>query len=301
MKILIIDDNVVIRELISDILTVDGKTVDTAGTIQEAEKKIDSFRPDVIILDSQIGSENGLTLLGCLTPYPNVRAIILTKGKEVIPKDSVFIYDFIQKPFKSNEIMDKVRELEKELNIKHQNKERKGFSLKLFRKTEKVTDEDELPIRFGKSYVIFEDEPDSVYRFAAFFLNKGCDVTIITSGKIKTVTERYKGVGNEVKIVGLSMKSRIGYIEVSRLGTIMDHVKRFIREHDKPVIIFDNLDTLITANGLNTVMTMLYQVINDVEKTSTLVVSTDDTLFTDKDKELFLHDMELFNPQDMER
>ena len=46
---------------------------------------------------------------------------------------------------------------------------------------------------------------------------------------------------------------------------------------------------------LNNVMTMLYQIINGaVKKTSSLVVSIGENSLTDKDKELFLHDMERY-------
>ena len=55
------------------------------------------------------------------------------------------------------------------------------------------------------------------------------------------------------------------------------------------------MEPIIDTNGLNNVMTMLYQIINGaVKKTSSLVVSTGENSLTDKDKELFLHDMERY-------
>lgn len=299
MKILIVDDNVAIREIVADILTVDGKEVEKAGTVAEAIGKIETFKPDALILDSQLAEESGLTLLDSIEAYPDMRAIILTKGKEVLPKDTASIYGYVQKPFKSNEIMDKVRALEEEMDVKH-TKEKK-FKFKLFGKhADKEVIDDGLPVRFGKSYVVFENEPNSVYKIAGHFLSKGCDVLILTSEKIKSITERYKDQEKEIKVIGLSPKVRVGYIEMSRLGTVIDQVKKFINERDKPVIIFDNLEGMIAINGLNTVVTMLYQVNHGVDKTSTLVVSTRDDRLTDKDKELFLHDMERFYPQKTE-
>ncbi|MBQ6547747.1 MAG: DUF835 domain-containing protein, partial [Candidatus Methanomethylophilaceae archaeon] len=164
-------------------------------------------------------------------------------------------------------------------------------------KQPKQVSEDEISgARFGKSYVIFENEPSSVYKLAWYFMTKDCAVMIITTGKIKSITERFKNEdGHTVKVLGLSLKARMGYVEMSKLGTVMDQIKRFITENDKPVIVFDNMEPIIDTNGLNNVMTMLYQIINGaVKKASSLVVSTGENSLTDKDKELFLHDMERY-------
>lgn len=295
MRILIIDDNVAIQEIIAEILTVDGYEIEKSGTVADAIDKIDSFRPDALLLDSQVGGESGMKVLESLPDDSDIRAIILTRGKEILPKDTPFIKGYIQKPFRSSEITEKVRELADEMDLKR-SRDRK-FKFKLFSKQPKQVREDEIPgVRFGKSYVIFENEPSSVYKLSWNFMIKGCNVMIITAGKIKSITERFRNDdGYEVKILGLSVKTRMGYIEMSKLGTVMDQIKRFMVENDKPVIVFDNMEPIIDANGLNNVMTMLYQIINgSVKKTSSLIVSTGGNSLTDKDKELFLHDMERY-------
>lgn len=298
MKILIVDDNIAIQEIIAEILLTDGYEIEKAGTVSDAVDKLDSFRPDIIILDSEVGGERGFKVLDALPADTAVRAIILTKGKESLPKDTQVIHGYIQKPFKSSEIMTKVRELGEEMNLAP--KEKKFWFGKLFSKQNKQAQEEELSgMRFGKSYVVFENEPDAVYKLAWHFMMKGCDVMVLTSGKIKSITERFKNeAGKEVRALGLSQKPRTGYIEMSKLGTVMDQIKKFIEEKDKPVIVFDNMEEIITENGLNSVMTMLYQILNGVvKKTSTLIVSTREESLTDKDKELFLHDMERYIPE----
>jgi CheY-like chemotaxis protein len=295
MKILIVDDNIAIQEILGEILTVDGYEIDKVGTVSEAVDKLGSFRPDALILASQVGGESGLKVLDALPSDSDVRAIILTRGKEVIPKDSTFIRGCIQKPFKSDDVTEKVRLLAEEMDLKR-SKERK-IKFKLFSKQPKtVSDEEIAGARFGKSYVIFENEPSSVYKLAWYFMTKSCNVMVITAGKVKSITERFKNdEGMSVKILGLSVKSRIGYVEMSKLGTVMDQIKKFVVENDKPVIVFDDMEPIIDTNGLNNVMTMLYQILNGaVKKTSSLVVSTGENSLTDKDKELFLHDMERY-------
>lgn len=59
MKILIVDDNVAIQEIVRDVLSDEGYLIRTAGTIQEAIAKTADFLPDVVILDSWVGDEEG--------------------------------------------------------------------------------------------------------------------------------------------------------------------------------------------------------------------------------------------------
>ena len=82
MKILIVDDNIAIQEILGEILTVDGYEIDKVGTVSEAVDRLGSFRPDALILDSQVGGESGLKVLDALPSDSDVRAIILTRGKE---------------------------------------------------------------------------------------------------------------------------------------------------------------------------------------------------------------------------
>ena len=295
MRILIVDDNIAIQEILAEILTVDGYEIDKAGSVAVAIDKLDSFRPDALLLDYEVAGESGLKVLDVLPEDSDIRAIVLTRGKEIIPKDTPFIKGSIQKPFKSEQVTQMIRELGDEMDLKR-SKERR-FKFRLFSKQPKQVSEDEISgARFGKSYVIFENEPSSVYKLAWYFMTKDCAVMIITTGKIKSITERFKNEdGHTVKVLGLSLKARMGYVEMSKLGTVMDQIKRFITENDKPVIVFDNMETIIDTNGLNNVMTMLYQIINwAVKKASSLVVSTGENSLTDKDKELFLHDMERY-------
>lgn len=293
MKILIIDDNVAIQEILAEILTVDGYEISMASSVNEGKKLYQSFRPDAIILDSQVNGESGLRILDSIEETSEVRVIILTTGKEQIPKDSPFIYGDIQKPFKSGDILQKVRSISANLEEKH-GKEKK-IKFKLFSKpvTEKMEPEDTMNIRFGKSYVVFEQEPNNVYKLGSGFVAKGCSIMVVTAGRIKTATERFKG--NEVKVLGLSPRPRNGYIEISKMGTLMGEISAFIGEKEKPVVLIDGLEQIIAVNGLNTVLTMLFQIINGgVNKPATLIVSMNPESLTDKDRELILHDMELY-------
>ena len=57
MKILIVDDNEAVQEIIRDILVERDHNVRLASTVDEAVEKIKSFEPDVVMLDSWVGEE----------------------------------------------------------------------------------------------------------------------------------------------------------------------------------------------------------------------------------------------------
>lgn len=296
MKVLIVDDNVAIQEIIAEILTVDGYEVELASTVEDAIDKISSFKPDAMVLDSTVGGKSGLRVLDSLEPDSDVRALILTNGKEQLPKDTPFIFDFIQKPFKSSDILEKVRSLSSDSEIRRMKGKRMRF--KLFSKPVAEKSDEDMSLRFGKSYVVFENEPETVYKMASFFTTKNCDIMVVTSGRSKSVTERFKDI--HIKVLGLSMKPRIGYIEMSKLGTLMGAITDFIDEAVKPVVVIDDLERIIDVNGLNTVLTMIYQIINGgSKKIATLIISVKEESLTDKDRELLLHDMELYEAQDV--
>ena len=289
MKILIIDDNIAIQEIIGEILTEEGHEVKKVGAFSTAMDVIEAFQPDALILDSQIGEQDGIKLLDELDPDSDIKAVVITKNRD-LTVDSPFVTRVIQKPFKSSEILDAVRTID-EILENRLFKEKK-FRFKLFSKnnapevdTEKV--EEDSSIKFGRSYVVFEPVPSSIYSIASN-LAKGCELMIVTTGKVKAVKDRMAGY--DVKVIGVSAKQRLGYMEMSKLGTLMNMMNEFVKDNNKPVIIIDDLEQMISVNGLNPVLMMIHQVVTS--NPVTVAVSMDSASLTDKDKELFFNDME---------
>lgn len=294
MKILIVDDNIAIQEIIGEILSSDGFDIDKTSTVSEAIVKLRSFHPDIILLAFEVGGENGLRVLDSLPKNSDVKVVILSKEKELVPDNIPFIKGSIQKPFKSSEIIQLVRNISKDTGDKS-NKD-KNLITRLFFKPRQASADNISGAKFGKSYIIFEEEPVSVYKLAQYFAVKDYDVMVITVGKIRQINKKLKNDdGKAMSVLGLSVKSRIGYIGTSKLGTVMDCIKRFIEEKSKPVIVFDNMGPIIDINGSNSVITMIHQILSDLaEKTSTLIISINENSLTDKDKELLLCDMERY-------
>jgi len=114
-KVLIVDDDAEIVELISDILTREGGfEIRTASSGYEAGMVTQQFRPDLILLDYMLPDVNGNVVCRTIRKNPefeNTRIIIVSgviKQEEIEQLLKAGAEDFIHKPFTISELMDKV-------------------------------------------------------------------------------------------------------------------------------------------------------------------------------------------------
>lgn len=111
--ILVVDDEVEIRNLFFRHLGKKGFIVHLAGSIEEEEKIMDVLIPDLIFLDIHLPDGNGLDALRKLKPYCEDCKVImmsafdhLKERKEAIASGAI---DFLSKPFslhKLNQVID---------------------------------------------------------------------------------------------------------------------------------------------------------------------------------------------------
>ncbi len=114
-KVLIVDDDAEIVELISDILTREGGfEIRTASSGYEAGMITQQFRPDLILLDYMLPDVNGNVVCRTIRKNPefeNTRIIIVSgviKQEEIEQLLKSGAEDFVHKPFTISELMDKV-------------------------------------------------------------------------------------------------------------------------------------------------------------------------------------------------
>ena len=106
LKILVVDDTVVYRKIISDVLAeiADVEIVGTAHNGKAAIAKIDSLRPDLITLDIEMPEMNGLKVLEILHQRGNKVGVVMLstltlEGGEMTMKAlELGAFDFIPKP-----------------------------------------------------------------------------------------------------------------------------------------------------------------------------------------------------------
>ena len=111
-KILIVDDEADLREMVTSILEQDGfKTIKTAGTVAEALKICRDWEPDLAILDVMLPDGNGFSLFEQMRTFTEVPVLFLTARGEEDDKWKGFglgADDYIVKPFLPKELLFRV-------------------------------------------------------------------------------------------------------------------------------------------------------------------------------------------------
>lgn len=114
-KVLVVDDDAEIVELIGDILTRDGRfEIRTASSGYEAGMATQQFHPDLILLDYMLPDVNGNVVCQTIRSNPefeNTRIIIVSgviKQEEIDQLLKSGAQDFLKKPFTISELTEKV-------------------------------------------------------------------------------------------------------------------------------------------------------------------------------------------------
>ncbi len=114
-KVLIVDDDAEIVELIVDVLQRDGRfELKTASSGYEAGMATERFRPELILLDYMLPDVNGNVVCQTIRRNPefeNIKIIIVSgvvKQDEITQLLKSGAQDFIRKPFNIAELTDKI-------------------------------------------------------------------------------------------------------------------------------------------------------------------------------------------------
>jgi len=146
----IIDDEPIIYEVLQDILTSEGYAVEISANGEEALEKHSSLNVDLILLDLLMPGMDGIEVLKRLKKMdPHVVVIIITAYASIESAISAMktgAYDYIQKPFKHDELLLVVeraiahRKLQEEnLRLKDELKRKYSFE-KIIGKSELMND-----------------------------------------------------------------------------------------------------------------------------------------------------------------
>ena len=114
-KVLIVDDDAEIVELIADVLVRDGRfEVKTAASGYDAGVATQQFRPDLILLDYMLPDVNGNVVCHTIRENPEFENIKIIIVSGVIKRDEIDqllksgAEDFIKKPFDIVELTNKI-------------------------------------------------------------------------------------------------------------------------------------------------------------------------------------------------
>ncbi len=128
LHILVVDDDDRIRSLLKDYLSENNYIVSTAENANEAKKKINYLKFDIIILDIMMPGQNGYDLTQEIKKRIKVPIILLTAKGEVenrIKGLELGADDYIGKPFEPKELLLRIKNVIKsnikiDLEAKHQ-------------------------------------------------------------------------------------------------------------------------------------------------------------------------------------
>ena len=143
VEILIVDDNSDIRNILNDLILDAGYKTRIAANYNQALSEIDKKMPDVAILDVKLdkGDNDGIELLTHIkSKNKDVPVIIITGHANVemaVNSLKHGAFEFIEKPFDQNRLLNFVKRAVENLKLKSQNKE---YETKLFYSYELIGD-----------------------------------------------------------------------------------------------------------------------------------------------------------------
>jgi two-component system nitrogen regulation response regulator NtrX len=134
-EILIVDDNADIRNIINELIIDAGYKTRIAANYNQALEEIDKKLPDVAILDVKLdkGDNDGIELLSHIKTKDKDVPVIIISGHANIEMAVKSLhegaFEFIEKPFDQERLLNFVKRAVENYNLKKQNKE---YETKLF-------------------------------------------------------------------------------------------------------------------------------------------------------------------------
>ncbi len=142
-EILIVDDNADIRNIINELIIDAGYKTRLAANYNQALQEIDKKLPDVAILDVKLdkGDNDGIELLSHIKSKNKDVPVIIISGHANIEMAIKSLhkgaFEFIEKPFDQDRLLNFVKRAVENFNLKSQNKE---YENKLFSSYELIGD-----------------------------------------------------------------------------------------------------------------------------------------------------------------
>ncbi len=118
-KILVVDDEPMVREVLSQYLVSDGFDVVEAGDGDAAVASVTGDQPDLVLLDLMLPKRNGLDVLSFIRSTSSLPVILLTaRGEESdrVRGLEAGADDYVVKPFSAREVVARVRSVLRRTN-----------------------------------------------------------------------------------------------------------------------------------------------------------------------------------------
>jgi two-component system, OmpR family, phosphate regulon response regulator PhoB len=119
VKILVIEDNLDLRDFFTMFLQMNNFEVESTSSGKGVFTRLNTFMPDVILLDVLLGKNNGRDICKEIKEkYKGISVILLSANpKLLMDHDECNADDVIEKPFNNQDILDKIKKALKTADI----------------------------------------------------------------------------------------------------------------------------------------------------------------------------------------
>lgn len=114
-KILVVDGNPIFLDLMRIVLHANGYSVKTAFSCSIAKELLDSWKPNLIILDSNISGKNALGFTEAIQIFSYIPILLLTASDNHLIAQECLVAganEWISKPVSIYDLLEKVNSLE---------------------------------------------------------------------------------------------------------------------------------------------------------------------------------------------
>jgi len=111
-RVLVVDDDAGLRDLLSEYLVKQGFLVETARDGREMDERMAAAVPDLMVMDLMLPGEDGLSLTRRIKALHNIPVIMLSARGEDIDRIvglEVGADDYLAKPFNPRELLARIR------------------------------------------------------------------------------------------------------------------------------------------------------------------------------------------------
>lgn len=240
MRILLVDDDTELLDQMAKFLERREFTVEAASSGAKALEKIKEGSYDIVITDLKMPKVSGMEVLREVKRVsPNTFVMILTGYgtiENAVEAMRVGAYDYLTKPFKTQDLLAKIEIVQKEMKL--------DKDIKTIKLIEEFKGIDYL--NFLREYNI--DKP----------------LLLITTGDPEKMAERFEV--EKPEMVWLTDKEGPMAIPPRKLVLLKDKIKLFSGAHEKGIVFIQGLELLIETHGWNNIKRFLYFISNEVIK-----------------------------------
>jgi len=308
-----VDDNAAILEIVTELISNAGYQPLTAIGGRECLDKVQSERPDLMLLDINMPDMDGWAVLRTLKEKgltEGMKIMMLTATTE-IGADIFGLQDvvtgYIRKPFTNDELSQKVRKAlgdqPEGMEAPVLESERKGLRSLLRKRDEKGGVEEArtsakmFELHRGFSYLVKETKPHRSFEIFVDQVTHNIPGLCVTR-QHPTIIRNQWGL-EKTPIIWLSNQLGKVYVNPTNIGILSDTIIRFVEKSGDSIVLIDGVEFLIVNNDFDKVLRMVHHVTEAVmENRSRLIISVDPRTLETRELALLERNMEIIEAEE---